>query len=344
MSVELAVVAIGARTPVGLAAEPSAAAVRAGLSRLQEYPFITPTGELVVVGPDPRLDQRLEGRERLLLLAVSAVLEVAHKLGDAVFRADARVLMALPATRPGFGESDAAWVAGALSSRLRGEGIDLPVEVAGCGHAGVISAIDRVTRANAVRDERLSLIVGADSYLHTDTLLWLERERMLASPEVRGGFFPGEAAGCLALAPLRLCKSLRLPVLAQVTGVGVAHESRLRDSETGSLGVGMTLAIAAALGGTTMVDAVYNDINGERYRSEEWGFVAMRLGAALGVGDYTAPADRWGDVGAATGALAAVLAVQSWARGYSRGTRSLVATGSFDGQRGALLLSSPKPT
>jgi 3-oxoacyl-[acyl-carrier-protein] synthase-1 len=346
VSVELAVVAVGARTPVGLAAEPSACAAHAGIGRLREFPFATSTGEPIVVASDARLDPCLEGRERLLPLALSTVLEVSRKLGDVVRRAATRVLLVLPATRPGFSEADAAWVVDTLRSRLRGEAVELPVELAGRGHAGAIAVIDRLSHADAGRDAGLSLLVAVDSYLHTDTLLWLERERLLASPDIRSGFFPGEAAGCLVLASPSLCRSLRLPVLARFVGVGVARESRLRDSETGSLGVGMTAAVQAALGtviASAQVDVVYNDLNGERYRSEEWGFVALRLGAAFGASEYAAPADSWGDVGAAFGALATILAVQSWARGYARGPRALVAAGSFDGQRGALLLSSPNP-
>lgn len=37
------------------------------------------------------------------------------------------------------------------------------------------------------------------------------------------------------------------------------------------------------------VDAHYNDINGERYRSEEWGFVALRTAAVWRSLQYEAP-------------------------------------------------------
>lgn len=344
MSVELAVVAVGARTPVGLAAESSAAAVRARISRLREYPFIAPTGELVVVGADAGLDLKLEGRERLPPLALGAMREVADKLGSAALRTVTRLSLVLPAARPGFGEADAAWVVDELASRLQSAGIALAIEIAGRGHAGVIAAIDRIMQASTPHDSSLNLIVGVDSYLHPDTLMWLEHERMLAGPDARGGFVPGEAAGCLALAAPSLRRRLCLPALTRLTSVGVARESRLRDSPTGSLGLGMTTAVEAALASVAddaAVDAVYTDLNGERYRSEEWGFVSMRIGGALGGCDYTAHTDCWGDIGAATGALATVVAAQSWRRGYARGPRALVATGSFDGLRGAMLLSSP---
>ncbi len=88
------------------------------------------------------------------------------------------------------------------------------------------------------------------------------------------------------------------------------------------------------------VDTIYIDINGERYRSEEWGFVALRTQALWRSLDYEAPCDAWGDVGAAWAPLAGVLAVRSFVRGYARGPRAMVLAGSLDGLRGAMLLEA----
>lgn len=116
--------------------------------------------------------------------------------------------------------------------------------------------------------------------------------------------------------------------------------------ETGSSGSGLARAVTGALTGLELprdaVDTAYIDINGERYRSEEWGFVALQVPSAFKTLRYEAPADCWGDVGAASGALASALAVQSWARGYARGPRALVMSGSPDGLRGAFLLQDPR--
>ncbi|PRP93614.1 hypothetical protein [Enhygromyxa salina] len=87
---------------------------------------------------------------------------------------------------------------------------------------------------------------------------------------------------------------------------------------------------------------IFSDINGERYRSEEWGFVALRAPEAFGSSSYEAPVDCWGDVGAASGALFGVLSVRSWARGYALGSRALLMTGSTSGLRGAILLAQPE--
>jgi 3-oxoacyl-[acyl-carrier-protein] synthase-1 len=89
------------------------------------------------------------------------------------------------------------------------------------------------------------------------------------------------------------------------------------------------------------VDTLYSDINGERYRSEEWGFVALKTYERWRSLEYEAPASSWGDVGAAYGTLAGVLSVQSYRRGYARGPRTVVMAGSDSGLRGAMLLQAP---
>ncbi len=346
MTTLLDVVATGARTPLGLSADHSAAAVRAGVSRLREYPFVSKTGELLVLAADPKLRFTLEGRERLLPMVESALDEVLLKLGDKAPRGGYQLLLALPEARPGFSDSDAAWLTDGIRKHMGTAGIQAPVDVAGRGHAGAISAIERVVQESARRPDTLFLVIGADSYNNTDTFMWLESRLQFAQPGVRSGFFPGEGVGCLAVTSARMRNTLGLSSLASVTGIGTAQESLLRDSDTGSFGVGMAEAVVRAATGLRLpqegADTVYSDINGERYRSEEFGFMAMRAYAAMKTLSYEAPSDLWGDVGAAFPCLAAVLAVQSFARGYAAGPRALVIAGSESGLRGAMILQGPE--
>lgn len=347
MSAQVEVVAVGARTPVGLTAASSAAAVRAGISRYAEYPFIDVRGERLVVAADSLLGTQLEGRDRLLPMAGSVLEELEERLGELVLQGvRLSVLLALPETRPGFSESDAAWVLESLTARIRAKAARASVEFAGRGHAGAIHAVEQAMEKCSRAWDTLFLVLGAESYHHPDTFMWLERDRRFAQPGVRSGFTPGEGAGGLALVSPGLRRRLGLSPLALVRGACTAREARLRDSDTGSLGVGMTQAVKGAVAGLDpsreTVDAVYTDINGERYRSEEWAFVALRAPGVWKGSGYRAPSDCWGDVGAASGALGAILAVQAFARGYSRGPRALVMAGSDSGLRGAMLLQAPQ--
>lgn len=347
MNAQVEVVAVAARTPVGLTAESSAASVRAGICRYAEYPFVDPRGEPVVVAADRLLGPKPEGRDRLVPMAGSVLEEIEAQIDQKIlYGGRLSVLLALPETRPGFSEEDAAWVAEAMAARFRAKTSDAHVEIAGRGHAGAVRAVEQAVRECSESRDNLFLVVGVDSYHHADTFVWLERSRRFAQPGIRSGFTPGEGAGCLALMSAGLRRRLRLPQLAIVRGARTAQEQLLRDSDTGSFGVGMTQAVQGAIAGLDLrregVDVLYTDINGERYRSEEWGFVALRAPSVWKSPGYKSPSDCWGDVGAAFGALGGMLAVQAFARGYARGPRALVMAGSDNGLRGAMLLQAPQ--
>jgi 3-oxoacyl-[acyl-carrier-protein] synthase-1 len=342
------IIAVSARTPVGLSAEISAATVRAAISRFNEYPFISVRGEPLVVAADPQLAPDLEIRERLWAMLNGVLDEIRRKLDrGARYDGPCYLLLALPETRPGFPDLDAEWIVNALQTRRPPIGTQMHVELAGRGHAGAIQAVERAVQECSGGMDALFLVAGADSYHNPDTIMWLEQHLQFAQPTVRNGFVPGEAAGCVVLASNKKRQSsLGLTALAVVKGVSTAKEVLLRDSETGSLGIGMSQAVRNATKALRLpqdgVDTLYSDINGERYRSEEWGFVAMRTPYLWKSLTYEAPSDCWGDVGAAFPPLAAALAVQSYARNYARGPRALVMAGSESGLRGALLIQDPK--
>jgi 3-oxoacyl-[acyl-carrier-protein] synthase-1 len=139
------------------------------------------------------------------------------------------------------------------------------------------------------------------------------------------------------------CAQLRLAPLARLCGVGCAYEQRSPTSDEGLLGEGLTIAIAKVLGsqpsGGGVISDLYGDINGERERTHDWGFALLRTAAGFRDGtDYVTAVGQCGDIGAATGALGCVLAVQAWQRHYASGPRALVWAGSWGGLRGAAVL------
>lgn len=351
MTTGLEFVAAGARTPVGLTAEASAAAVRAGISRLREFSFIAANGRPVVLGTDPLLDPQAEGRARMWPMLEAVLEQLLRKVGPGLarLRHGCDVLLALPEARPGFPEADAKWLCQETQAHLSAQGVAARAVIAGRGHAGALAAIHQATQRVAERQTQLAdpvfLILGVESYHHPETLLWLEAEQRLALEGIPNGFTPGEAAAGLVLTTQAIRSAWGLPCSAMVAGAGIAHESLLRISETGSFGVGMHDAVTRAASGLSLpheaADTVYCDINGERYRSEEWGFFALRGFQAIRSLDYLAPCDCWGDVGAAFGPLAAILAAQAVLRGYAAGPRTLVMAGSESGLRGAVFLQAP---
>src|SRR5580658_11084665 len=95
------VVALAARTPVGLRSISTAAAIRAGISRVAGHPiFVDANGEFVRCGYDARLGPAVFGADRLLALGRSVLRETAFALAAATrILRTVPVILALPEPR-----------------------------------------------------------------------------------------------------------------------------------------------------------------------------------------------------------------------------------------------------
>ena len=81
-------------------------------------------------------------------------------------------------------------------------------------------------------------------------------------------------------------------------------------------------------------DHLYCDMNGEPYRADEFGFATIRAGALFrDPSAFTAPADCWGDVGAASGPMFLVLADAATRKGYAPGPVLAAFMSSESGER-----------
>ena len=102
------------------------------------------------------------------------------------------------------------------------------------------------------------------------------------------------------------------------------------------IGEGLT-ALFRALAGeppTVRADHLYCDMNGEPYRADEFGFATIRAGGLFrDPSAFTAPADCWGDVGAASGPLFLVLIDAATRKGYAPGPVLAAFTSSESGER-----------
>jgi 3-oxoacyl-[acyl-carrier-protein] synthase I len=337
------IVALAARTALGRTAETSAAAVRAGISRVQEHPFLVDVaGEALRGAYDRGLDPELPCSERLVALAEHGLAQLRPRL-HAPEALSLPLLLALPETRPGFGVGD---VAGIERGLARGDGAlgVHSVRTVGRGHAGALEALDLAAQLVSTSAEGACIVGGVDSWFEPRTLAWLTSHGQLRCASTRSAFFPGEGACFVVVAREEVRRSRGWPSLAVVRGRGVATERAPIKTDRDNLGVGLADAVAQACRGLgragELVDDIYCDINGERYRAEEWGLTALRTSQWLrDPSVYVAPAGQWGDLGAATGAALTVLAVAAWARGYARGPVALLVAGSESGRRGAVLLA-----
>ncbi len=339
----LEIAAIGARTPIGLTAESAAAAARAGISRIGAHPFIVDgRGDPVRMAVDARLDPKLAGWQRVAPLLDSALGQVIEKVGETA-AAKAEWLVVFPETRPGFSEDDAQRV---LERLARGRAIrPTSVSIAGRGHAGAILAMEVASERLLRGAADLCIIAAADSYVDADTLEWLEANGELRTEQSSTGFFPGEAGAAMAIGRAGARAAVGVPPLATIRGVRTAVESRLARTGADVFGEGLHAAIAGATADLAqrghLVDAIYCDMNGARYRTDEWAFAVLRSGRVLSTTAYVAPCDGWGDVGAASAALGCILAIRAWERRCANGPRALVWASSAGGLRGAAVLEQP---
>lgn len=344
MSDPLYVVSHGARTPLGTRAAPSAAALRAGISRIKELPQLRDRqGNPMYVSLDGLLPIETMGASRLTAIAQSALHEACELPSDRHARLQVPLLLALPEPRPGVTRSRLDVVA----QELRGTAasVDITrVEVFAEGHAAGFMAL---ARAAQLIEQGLPacLVGGVDSYYDPDTLDWLDADKRLAGGDARSAFIAGEGAAFVMVMSPAAAKSLQLLPLAQLLAVAIGQEHKPIDGPIPRVGEGLTQTIRAAIEALPAdiqhIDAVICDINGERHRGEEWGFVCLRLGQYFrDPTRYRSPADTWGDMGAASCPLFVSLVIEAAARGYAKGERTLLWSGSDGGRRGAAVLEA----
>jgi len=347
-SYTVCIVGAGARTPLGLNAAASAAAVRGAISMIAEHSFmIEKAGEPMRLAVDSLLTMQVTGVDRYYELSRGPIEEALSPLvNSGETRARPTVVIGLPEARPGV----PADLSREIAKRVQATRAASPplgrVATISSGHSAGLMALEEGCRQIQQGESDFCLAGGVDSYINADSLEWLDREEQLMSAENRSGFPPGEAAAFCLLASAGTAHRLRLKVLAQVMATATAQEDNRIKTDTVCTGKGLSeaiLKVAAALSlPEEKIDFTYCDLNGERYRSEEFAFAALRVQTPFAdVADNLTPADCWGDVGAASGPLFANLAIQSGERGYAKGPRCLLWTSSEGGERSAALIYLP---
>jgi len=339
------VVATASRCAVGLSAATAAAAVRARVSMLMEHPFLVDSnGERVVCAREPTIDPTITGTPRLIQLAANGLYEILSNLAAAnALPANLHILIALPEPRPGFARHDAIEVQESVAAFLQRQVTSVRVSLIGEGHAGALLAIRAAVEQLAAGRAELILAGGIDSYLQPRTIEWLDGGQRLLRDNIRAGFPPGEGAAFVAIASEAACNRWGLQSLAVIRAVACSQELRDPNSEVGLLGEGLTEVVEITTRGLEspreMISDLYGDINGERARTDDWGFTLMRLASRFDDGTrYVSTVGQCGDVGAATPALGCVLAVDAWRVDRASGPRALVWAGSWSGLRAAAVL------
>ena len=346
---------LGAFTPVGNDAVQTAAAVRAGISRLAGW---LPGGS---AGGEPRITAAAlpenygdlpwtEKFEDLLMRPMYEALWDAGLYGLVEYRARSRGLLGLYLATPSpsrAGVTDSAYrdfasQAQSLSS-IQGR-VDY-VELVAREHTAGLAALDLAVAHLKAEKVDVAVVAAVDSQLHGPHLARLGHRGFLKLPGVPQGLLPGEAAAVLVLERSRDARARRAPARARIGLITLGVESTPLGQDYPIRGEAAAHVITAALaadGHPEQIQRVITDMSGERWRAIEWAIVETRCLGALAPGwELWHPADCFGDLGAATSVVHATIIARALARGYAGSGGVLLFAASHAGERAAATLWPP---
>ena len=339
---EVYICGVGAPTPLGFDASASAAAVRGAISAIGAHPFfVDKAGEPMSLARDAGLDTDAGVARGMEVMLLSAIAESLGDTFDAPEIHHIHCWLGLPDLKPGINSDLTQLLSSAVSNTFGF--VPAAIHALSFGHSAGLMAMQVAAQKISDGELDVCLAAGVDSYHDPDTLEWLDQNGLLMSSENRNGFPPGEAAGACLLASRSVIDHYRLRILANIMAATTALEHHtIRGTEV-CIGEGLTAALQGVIDTLSLprqaVTATYCDLNGERYRNEEFVYALLRLQEAfVDAHDYQCPADCWGDVGAASGPLFASLAIAAGQRGYAKGVYPMMWAGSESGQRTAILL------
>jgi 3-oxoacyl-[acyl-carrier-protein] synthase-1 len=158
---------------------------------------------------------------------------------------------------------------------------------------------------------------GVDSLIDLELLGLLDQEDRVQRESVTDGFVPGEGAAFLLLGARQTLQASS--ALASITAPGTGQEKGHYYSRDPYLGDGLADAIRVAVerAGVASIRTVLSSLNGESFGAKEWGTAAIRNNDAFHRSlRLEAPADCFGDLGAAIGPVLVTLAALGMAKGY----------------------------
>jgi 3-oxoacyl-[acyl-carrier-protein] synthase-1 len=359
---DIVITAMGMTSSIGLSVVGCCAAERAGVSRLREHALDLVRGEPILCCSLDGVASGFQGTALLGRLASRALSDLASNastaklLKDSLSTTELRIALPPPAPTPDEARDESAASEDRLPFNRRAEAV---VE-ATFGRTGIMPPPARhfyrqehVAPIHAIRDTMTSLsneqataalIAGVFSGLEEDWLVAHNQEGRLKSASTPTGLVPGEAAAFLILEQQSNALTRGARGLARVAGIGTGTEKNPRSSEEPSTAEGLVQAISGALAASGFraneVGLVIGDLNGETYRSQEWGLALARLSPRLG-GDHVQhsfPSLSFGETSSASALVGICTAIRGFLRGYARAQRALVWSSSDGEERAALCL------
>ncbi|MFT3772976.1 MAG: hypothetical protein QM820_46935 [Minicystis sp.] len=332
---DVAVVAVGARTAVGLNARQTGFLLRAGYPAMAEAPLADEAGEAITMAFVPTLAGDLVGLERLAALARAPLAEAVDPIRDL----PAEVHLAVDE-----GCEDARLAADVLGAMVTRVMPAARVRVEARGEAAAGAVLPAAIRSLETRRVDVVVIGGVHSDYDPHAIAAIEASGRLFSRENLDSRIPGEAAAFFVLMRAGDAARQGLTPMARVLGIGTGRERATPDNdhpahEAFGLTTAVRQATAAIAGDGRTAGWVLTDLTFEMWRQAEWQSVFMRVQDVLGRPYYAdSPAQRIGYLGAAAMPLFVAMGATAWIHGYAPSPLLLAFAGNDGGDRAALVL------
>jgi 3-oxoacyl-[acyl-carrier-protein] synthase-1 len=305
---ELAVLATGLCTPLGLTASSTYAEMAAGTVRFRETQVVDRAGQPVRASVLKLLEPPLGRPERMAALAATALEGCQRDITDGLSH-PLPLVLAVPDSSEREGDAVVAAVLDALRSTASHLRLGLTTEeVVSAGRAGFFLALTRA--AELLRQRRASrVLVGAvDSQCDERSLTLLARANRTLGRAQRDGLIPGEGAGFILVTSAAEVARRSLPVLGWILGCVLAEERHHFHQPEPNLAEGLTSAFAQLrchpLTGGHRVDEVLSCQPGEHFWTRELQWAGLRNAALLPEPlKVSLLAATQGDTGAAAGVV-----------------------------------------
>jgi 3-oxoacyl-[acyl-carrier-protein] synthase-1 len=206
---------------------------------------------------------------------------------------------------------------------------------------GVIDAVRTASEALSTKSVDVCIAGGVDSYVEPMVLQALADCGLLKGPDNPEGISPGEAAALVQLELPDRARARRAPILGYLHGAHCEVEDLKRFTGP-SQGRGLSKAIRQSIADSLTESAppglMIGSLNGDPWRAHEWGVALLGLPQHISAAPLWNPAESFGELGAASGAVAICMGVRGLCRGYA-GTQSiLIWQSNEDGRKGAIVL------
>jgi len=305
------------------------AAARAGIARIGSSHVMDRHFDPIQMGLVPEdalgsLNEEIEKlplpsrARRLLRLAAPALQAAGEGVGHPV-----PLFVGLPDLKP----ADAPWlvhVPAYLQKLTKGIVERQGSAIVPHGRAAGLMALELALRALEADPTATVIVGGVDTYLDLRLLAMLDSEQRILGTQVMDGFIPGEGAAFYTLSGISATRVGPRGPRVVVHAAGSSMDAGHRYGTEPAKGEGLAQAMVAvrqragALPGP--VATTFAGFNGESFDAKMWGVARLRHN------DFFSPtmviehpADKYGDAGAATGAILMALAAKSLASGARSG-------------------------